>query len=201
MKAKNFSLLASNGKIVSLEDFKGKNVIVYFYPKDNTPGCTTEACSFRDSFEEFQSSETIILGISKDSIKKHNGFIEKHNLPFLLLSDEDGKVCEDYGVWQLKKMMGKEYMGIVRSTFLIEDIIINPTRISTGAVAAPGTAKKKGARNKASKKQTAVTKAVRPLRPPSPTPEALSTKVVIVLVPNIAPTVVPTASTKNACFK
>ena len=120
MKAKNFSLLASNGKIVSLEDFKGKNVIVYFYPKDNTPGCTTEACSFRDSFEEFQSSETIILGISKDSIKKHNGFIEKHNLPFLLLSDEDGKVCEDYGVWQLKKMMGKEYMGIVRSTFLID---------------------------------------------------------------------------------
>ncbi len=120
MKAKNFSLLASNGKIVSLEDFKGKNVIVYFYPKDNTPGCTTEACSFRDSFEEFQSSETIILGISKDSIKKHNGFIEKHNLPFLLLSDENGKVCEDYGVWQLKKMMGKEYMGIVRSTFLID---------------------------------------------------------------------------------
>ena len=120
MKAKNFSLPASNGNVVSLEDFKGKNVIVYFYPKDNTPGCTTEACSFRDSFEEFQSAETIILGISKDSIKKHNGFIEKHNLPFLLLSDEDGKVCEDYGVWQLKKMMGKEYMGIVRSTFLID---------------------------------------------------------------------------------
>lgn len=120
MKAKNFSLPASNGNVVSLEDFKGKNIIVYFYPKDNTPGCTTEACSFRDSFEEFQSSETIILGISKDSIKKHNGFIEKHNLPFLLLSDEDGKVCEDYGVWQLKKMMGKEYMGIVRSTFLID---------------------------------------------------------------------------------
>lgn len=120
MKAKKFSLPASNGNTVSLEDFKGKNVIVYFYPKDNTPGCTTEACSFRDSFEEFQSSETIILGISKDSIKKHNGFIEKHNLPFLLLSDEDGKVCEDYGVWQLKKMMGKEYMGIVRSTFLID---------------------------------------------------------------------------------
>lgn len=120
MKAKDFKLPASNGNIVSLEDFKGKNIIVYFYPKDNTPGCTTEACSFRDSFEEFQSSETIILGISKDSIKKHNGFIEKHNLPFLLLSDEDGKVCEDYGVWQLKKMMGKEYMGIVRSTFLID---------------------------------------------------------------------------------
>ena len=120
MKAKDFTLQASNGKDVSLSDYKGKAVILYFYPKDSTPGCTTEACSFRDSFEEFQSSETIILGISKDSIKKHNGFIEKHNLPFLLLSDEDGKVCEDYGVWQLKKMMGKEYMGIVRSTFLID---------------------------------------------------------------------------------
>ncbi len=120
MKEKNFKLPASNGNIVSLEDFKGKNVIVYFYPKDSTPGCTTEACSFRDSFEEFESSDTIILGISKDSIKRHNSFIEKHNLPFLLLSDEEGKVCEDYGVWQLKKMMGKEYMGIVRSTFLID---------------------------------------------------------------------------------
>lgn len=120
MKAKKFKLPASNGNTVSLEDFKGKNVIVYFYPKDSTPGCTTEACSFRDSFEEFESSDTIILGISKDSIKRHNSFIEKHNLPFLLLSDEEGKVCEDYGVWQLKKMMGKEYMGIVRSTFLID---------------------------------------------------------------------------------
>ena len=109
-----------DGNEIKLTDFAGKKLVLYFYPKDNTPGCTTEACSFRDSFEEFQSSETIILGISKDSIKKHNGFIEKHNLPFLLLSDEDGKVCEDYGVWQLKKMMGKEYMGIVRSTFLID---------------------------------------------------------------------------------
>lgn len=120
MKAKDFTLPASNGKDVSLNDFLGKNVILYFYPKDNTPGCTTEACSFRDSMEEFNSNDTVILGVSKDSIKKHNSFIEKYNLPFLLLSDEEGKVCEEYGVWQLKKMMGKEYMGIVRSTFLID---------------------------------------------------------------------------------
>lgn len=120
MKAKEFTLPASNGKDVSLKDFFGKNVILYFYPKDNTPGCTTEACSFRDSMEEFNNNDTVILGVSKDSIKKHNIFIEKYNLPFLLLSDEEGKVCEEYGVWQLKKMMGKEYMGIVRSTFLID---------------------------------------------------------------------------------
>lgn len=120
MKAKEFTLPASNGKDVSLKDFFGKNVILYFYPKDNTPGCTTEACSFRDSMEEFNNNDTVILGVSKDSIKKHNSFIEKYNLPFLLLSDDEGKVCEEYGVWQLKKMMGKEYMGIVRSTFLID---------------------------------------------------------------------------------
>lgn len=120
MEAKEFTLPASNGKGVSLKDFLGKNVILYFYPKDNTPGCTTEACSFRDSMEEFNNNDTVILGVSKDSIKKHNNFIEKYNLPFLLLSDEEGTVCEEYGVWQLKKMMGKEYMGIVRSTFLID---------------------------------------------------------------------------------
>ena len=120
MKAKEFTLPASNGKEDSLKDFIGKNVILYYYPKDNTPGCTTEACSFRDSMEEFNNNDTVILGVSKDSIKKHNSFIEKYSLPFLLLSDEEGKVCEEYEVWQLKKMMGKEYMGIVRSTFLID---------------------------------------------------------------------------------
>ena len=120
MKAKDFILPGSNGKEISLKDFIGKNVILYFYPKDNTPGCTTEACSFRDSMEEFNNKDSVILGISKDSIKKHNSFIEKYELPFLLLSDENGNVCEEYGVWQLKKMMGKEYMGIVRSTFLID---------------------------------------------------------------------------------
>jgi len=120
MKAKDFILPGSNGKEITLKDFIGKNVILYFYPKDNTPGCTTEACSFRDSMEEFNNKDSVILGISKDSIKKHNSFIEKYELPFLLLSDENGNVCEEYGVWQLKKMMGKEYMGIVRSTFLID---------------------------------------------------------------------------------
>jgi len=120
MKAKDFILPGSHGKDVALKDFIGKNVILYFYPKDNTPGCTTEACSFRDSIAEFEENDTVILGVSKDSLKKHNSFIEKYELPFLLLSDENAGVCEDYGVWQLKKMMGKEYMGIVRSTFLID---------------------------------------------------------------------------------
>ena len=118
-KAKNFTLPASNGKDVSLEDFKGKNIILYFYPKDNTPGCTQEACAFKANINNFEESDTIILGVSKDSIKKHNNFIEKYDLPFLLLSDENNNVCELYEVWQKKKMLGKEYMGIVRSTFLI----------------------------------------------------------------------------------
>jgi len=119
-KAKNFTLPASNGKDVSLYDFKGKNIILYFYPKDNTPGCTQEACDFKLHINNFEESDTVILGVSKDSIKKHNSFIEKYDLPFLLLSDEEGEVCNLYGVWQKKKMMGKEYMGIVRSTFLID---------------------------------------------------------------------------------
>ncbi len=120
MKAKNFNLPASNGKNVSLEEFTGKNVVLYFYPKDNTPGCSKEACSFRDFHTEFENSDTVILGVSKDSLKKHNNFIEKFDLPFLLLSDEEGEVCELYGVWKLKKNYGREYMGIERSTFIID---------------------------------------------------------------------------------
>jgi peroxiredoxin Q/BCP len=120
MKVKNFTLPASNGENISLSDFSGKNVVLYFYPKDNTPGCSKEACSFRDFNSEFQDSDTVILGVSKDSLKKHSNFIEKFNLPFLLLSDENGEVCELYGVWKLKKNYGKEYMGIERSTFLID---------------------------------------------------------------------------------
>ena len=89
MKAKNFNLPASNGTNVSLEEFTGKNVVLYFYPKDNTPGCSKEACSFRDFHTEFENSDTVILGVSKDSLKKHNNFIEKFDLPFLLLSDEE----------------------------------------------------------------------------------------------------------------
>ena len=120
MKAKDFTLQASNGKNVSLSDYKGKAVILYFYPKDSTPGCTTEACDFRDNSDEIKEGNAEILGISLDSINSHEKFIEKNDLPFLLLSDPDHKVCEMYGVWQLKKNYGKEYMGIVRSTFLID---------------------------------------------------------------------------------
>jgi peroxiredoxin Q/BCP len=120
MKAKDFTLQASNGKTVSLSDYKGKAVILYFYPKDSTPGCTTEACDFRDNSQEIKEGNAEILGISLDSINSHEKFIEKNDLPFLLLSDPDHEVCEMYGVWQLKKNYGKEYMGIVRSTFLID---------------------------------------------------------------------------------
>ena len=120
MKAKDFTLQASNGKDVSLSDYKGKAVILYFYPKDATPGCTTEACDFRDNSGVIKEENAEILGISLDSVNSHEKFIEKNNLPFLLLSDPDHKVCEMYGVWQMKKNYGKEYMGIVRSTFLID---------------------------------------------------------------------------------
>ena len=120
MKAKDFTLQASSGENVSLSDYKGKAVILYFYPKDSTPGCTTEACDFRDNSDVIKEGNAEILGISLDSINSHEKFIEKNNLPFLLLSDPDHKVCEMYGVWQLKKNYGKEYMGIVRSTFLID---------------------------------------------------------------------------------
>lgn len=118
--SKDFTLPGSNGENVSLSDFRGKTVILYFYPKDNTPGCTREACDFKESHSEFKNSDTVLLGISKDTIQKHINFINKFDLPFLLLSDADGKICEEYGVWKLKKMAGKEYMGIERSTFLID---------------------------------------------------------------------------------
>ncbi|WP_261134504.1 thioredoxin-dependent thiol peroxidase [Bacillus sp. Marseille-Q3570] len=118
-KAPDFTLEANNGEKVSLSDFKGKNVVLYFYPKDMTPGCTTEACDFRDHHSEFSDQNTVILGVSPDPIDRHKKFIEKHDLPFLLLADEDNEVAELYDVWQLKKNFGKEYMGIVRSTFII----------------------------------------------------------------------------------
>lgn len=119
-KAPNFKLPASNGEIVSLSDYRGQNVVIYFYPKDMTPTCTQQSCDLRDANSEFIEHNTVILGISTDSIKSHLRFIEKKELPFLLLSDEKHKVCEKYGVWQLKKLFGREYMGIVRSTFLID---------------------------------------------------------------------------------
>ena len=119
-QAPDFELTASNGEKVKLSDFKGKNVVLYFYPKDNTPGCTTEACDFRDNHESFADLDAVILGVSPDSEASHKKFIDKHDLPFLLLVDEDHQLAEEYGVWVLKKNFGKEYMGIERSTFIID---------------------------------------------------------------------------------
>jgi thioredoxin-dependent peroxiredoxin len=118
--APDFTLPASNGKDVSLSDYRGKNVVLYFYPKDNTPGCTTESCSFRDNVTNFEAKDTVILGVSLDDLQSHDKFIQKYNLPFLLLSDTEAKVSELYGVYKLKKNFGKEYMGIERSTFIID---------------------------------------------------------------------------------
>lgn len=118
-KAPDFKLSATNGEQVSLEDFKGKHVVLYFYPKDMTPGCTTEACDFRDQHEKFEELDAVIVGVSPDPAERHAKFIEKHGLPFMLLADVDHKAAELYGVWKLKKNFGKEYMGIERSTFLI----------------------------------------------------------------------------------
>ena len=108
-----------NGK-VALKDLKGRNVVLYFYPKDMTPGCTTEAEGFRDAIKKFEKANTLVIGVSKDSVKRHDNFKAKHDLPFALISDEDGKICEAYGVWQKKKNYGREYMGIDRATFLID---------------------------------------------------------------------------------
>lgn len=119
-QAIDFTLEATNGETVSLSDFKGKNVVLFFYPKDQTPGCTREACDFRDAYQEFSDLNTVILGISKDSIASHQKFVEKQNLPFLLLSDPEGEVCEKYGVIKDKNMFGRKYKGIERSTFVID---------------------------------------------------------------------------------
>lgn len=118
--APDFTLKASNGQDVSLSDYKGKNIVLYFYPKDMTPGCTTQACDFRDQHEQFTDVNAVIVGISPDPIERHHKFIEKHGLPFILLADEGNEAAEKYGVWKLKKNFGKEYMGIERSTFIID---------------------------------------------------------------------------------
>ncbi len=119
-KIDNFTLKNNRGEDVSLSDFKGKKVVVYFYPRDNTPGCTTEACSFRDEIQQFSDRNTVILGISKDSVKSHGNFIEKYNLPFQLLSDPEAEVIQQFGAWGEKKNYGKTYMGIIRSTFILD---------------------------------------------------------------------------------
>ena len=118
-KAPIFSAPDQTGKVVSLGDFAGKTVILYFYPKDDTPGCTVEACSFRDEFAVFKKKGAVILGVSPDSQKKHTTFIEKFSLPFPLLADEDHKIAEAYSVWVEKSMYGRKYMGMERSTFVI----------------------------------------------------------------------------------
>lgn len=121
MKAFNFTLKDELGNERTVEEFKGKKVILYFYPKDNTPGCTQQACNYRDNMKEITDLGAVVIGISKDSSKTHKNFIEKQNLNFILLSDPEGIACEGYGVWKLKKLYGREYMGIERTTFLIDE--------------------------------------------------------------------------------
>ncbi len=118
-KAPEFCLPNQDEVEICLRDLSGKWIVLYFYPKDNTPGCTTEACEFTSALPEFEGLDTVILGVSPDSPKKHRNFIEKKDLQITLLADENKEVLEGYGVWQLKKMYGREYMGVVRSTFII----------------------------------------------------------------------------------
>ncbi len=118
-KAPDFESMDQYGEKISLKQFKGKTIVLYFYPKDNTPGCTKEACSLRDRYSTFKKKNVVILGISKDSEKSHKGFIEKYDLPFTLISDTDKKVQMAYGVWQEKSLYGRKFMGTVRTTFVI----------------------------------------------------------------------------------
>ncbi|MBU2491388.1 MAG: thioredoxin-dependent thiol peroxidase [Bacteroidetes bacterium] len=119
-KAPAFSLPDSDGKKVSLKDFEGKNVVLYFYPKDMTSGCTAEACDFKEAHPDFKKLKTVVLGVSIDPQKSHQKFRDKYELPFTLLSDEDKKVVEKYGVWKEKSMYGRKYMGIERTTLVID---------------------------------------------------------------------------------
>jgi peroxiredoxin Q/BCP len=120
-KAPDFELKDQDENSVSLDDFKGKEIILYFYPKDDTSGCTAEACNFRDEFPKFGKLNTVIIGISPDSVESHKKFADKYNLPFLLLSDENKTVLESYGVWKEKSMYGRKFMGVERTTFIIDE--------------------------------------------------------------------------------
>ena len=119
--APDFTLKDKNGNDVSLSDFLGKKVVLYFYPRDNTPGCTKQACAFAEAYKGFKEKKVEVIGISKDSVASHIKFAEKYNLPFVLLSDPELKAIESYGVWQEKKMSGKVSMGVVRTTFIIDE--------------------------------------------------------------------------------
>lgn len=120
-KAPDFALSDKNGNVVKLSDFLGKKVVLYFYPKDNTPGCTRQACAFASAYEGFKEKNVEVIGISRDSVASHVKFAEKYSLPFILLSDKELEAINSYGVWQEKKMCGKVSMGVVRTTFIIDE--------------------------------------------------------------------------------
>ena len=121
MKAPDFSLLDKDGNTVRLSDFQGKKVVLYFYPKDNTPGCTRQACAFAASYAQFKAQNMVVIGISKDSVASHLKFAQKYDLPFILLSDPELQAIQAYGVWQEKKQYGKVSMGVVRTTYIINE--------------------------------------------------------------------------------
>ena len=121
MKAPDFTLKDQNGNEVSLKDFAGRKVVLYFYPRDNTPGCTRQACAFASSYDAFRADDVVVIGVSKDSVASHVKFAQKYELPFILLSDPETEVIQAYGVWQEKKLYGKTSMGVVRSTFIIDE--------------------------------------------------------------------------------
>ena len=120
-KAPDINAVDQNGNNITLKQYQGTKLVLYFYPKDMTPGCTAQSCNLSDNYKLLLDKGYDVLGVSCDSVKRHQKFIAKHNLPFNLISDEDHKVVNDYGVWQLKKFMGREYMGIVRTTFIIDE--------------------------------------------------------------------------------
>ena len=119
--APDFTLTDKEGRSVTLSGFRGRKVVLYFYPKDNTPGCTRQACAFAGAFAEFRKKDVVVIGISRDSVESHRKFAEKHDLPFILLSDPELQAIQAYGVWQEKKLYGKSSMGVVRTTFIIDE--------------------------------------------------------------------------------
>lgn len=121
MKAPDFEGIDQSGKTVKLGDFKGKKIVLYFYPKDNTPGCTAEACNLRDNWDSFLKKGFVVIGVSPDSEKSHKGFAEKYTLPFPIIADTSKKILNDYGVWGEKKLYGRTFMGVIRTTFLIDE--------------------------------------------------------------------------------